>query len=164
MPTKPRKSRLLGFAEAAPLWLLFAAAAAGVSCTESQSDLGSVCVVLPDFSGATIFSVDDDSEDCASRLCLKQEGYRCRDGLESCPDEADRQKVMTYCSRSCETSDDCRGGGSDVNQCSRYVCAKSSAAGVGPDCSCVCLDFIRGEDGLPINRESFDSSSIACSP
>ena len=124
-----------------------------VAC--EANDLGIFCV----YEGIDSSS----SPDCESGICLKQEGYGCEDGSDSCVEDPDSQtKTSSYCTQRCRQSGDCLGGESDANGCSGYVCQQRPAVVDDLGCLCVCLDFIRDASGVALTRAAFEASEQAC--
>ena len=80
---------------------------------------------------------------------LKQGGYRCSDGSATCSQPEEMQKIQAICTRSCETSDDCAVSADNVNGCQTFACQRSRPSHGDPPvpCYCVCLDYIRGDEG-----------------
>ena len=144
---------------------VFACALLAAGC--SQRDLGRYCFVGAEAGDNTntmaLTILNTEAPECGERLCLKQGGYKCADGAETCLTEpTNQEKIASMCTSECEENADCKGSDENVNGCSNYVCQKPSSVTQFEQCYCICLDYIRDSEGRPVTKEAYNLSDQAC--
>jgi hypothetical protein len=141
--------------------LFFVASMVVAGC--NQSDLGRYCFVGAEGGENTntmsLTILNTEAPECGERLCLKQGGFKCADGVENCSAAPDDQvKIQPMCTMECTENKDCEKSDENVNGCTKFVCQEQgSETGFGDHCICVCLDYLRTETGAAISVETFNA-------
>jgi hypothetical protein len=126
------------------------------------TDLGRFCVVGAEPSIAEE-KLNSKAPECEERLCLAQRGYRCADDDTSCDTAPERQlPLKPMCTVPCSRNADCKGGDTNINGCTHYVCQNPVWGSEYDGCYCVCLDFVRSSTGDPMDKAAFNASDQAC--
>ena len=137
----------------------------------SQKDLGRYCFVGASSDSNTnaaetmvLTILNPEAPECAERLCLKQGGYKCPADQTSCETAYTTWIALRpMCTMECETNSDCEVGDDNVNKCKNFVCQSQGAeTGFGGHCICVCLDYLRDDDGDVLSKDAFNQSETAC--
>ncbi len=128
----------------------------------NQNDLGRYCFVGAEggenSNSMSLTILNTEAPECGERLCLKQGGYKCVEGVDNCSTiPEDQVKIQPMCTKECTENKDCEKSDENVNSCAKYVCQEQGAeTGFGEHCICVCLDYIRNESGNPITVETYN--------
>jgi hypothetical protein len=137
----------------------------GVLAACSQRDLGRYCFVGAEggqnSNTSSITILNTEAPECGERLCLKQGGYKCVDGATNCSAAPDNQALpQSICTQECTANKDCEKTSENVNGCSKFVCqAQGLETGFGDHCICVCLDYLRDDDGNVLTVDEFNSDT-----